>query len=176
MSKFLTGLKHEIREAIPPFIFFFFAFHLLLLTRSLVQAQYGIELQSVMNATIAALVVAKVVLLADLLPFVNRFPSKPLAWNIAWKTLIYMLAAMVVVYLERLWEFHGEYGSVSAANEHMIEALVWPHFWVEQVWMTVLFLLYCTLRELARALGGARMRALFLGPLSGADSLQLKER
>jgi len=176
MSKFMTGLKHEILEAVPPFIFFMIAFHLVMFTRSLVESQYGIQLQSVMNATIAALVVAKVVLLADLLPFVNRFPEKPLAWNIGWKTVIYMLAAVLVVYLERLWEFHGKYGSIAAANEHMIEELVWPHFWAEQLWMTVLFLLYCTLRELTLALGSKRMRALFLGPLSGAASLQLEKR
>lgn len=166
MSKFLTGLKHELLEAIPPFIFFFIAFHLVAVTRSLMEAEYGIEASTMMNATIAALVVAKVVLLADLLPFVNRFPDKPLAWNIAWKTLIYMLASILVVYLEHLWEFHGKYGSVAAANSHMLEELVWPHFWAVQIWMTVLFLLYCTLRELARVLGGKRMRALFLGPLS----------
>jgi len=176
MSKFLAGLKHEILEAVPPFIFFFIAFHLLVLTRSLMQAEYAIELHSVMNATIGALVVAKVVLLADLLPLVNRFPDKPLAWNIVWKTLIYMLAAVAVVYLERLWEFHGTYGSIAAANSHMIEELVWPHFWAEQIWMAVLFLLYCTLRELTRALGGRRMRALFLGPLSEADSLTVERR
>lgn len=164
MNKFLTGLKHEVIEAIPPFIFFFIAFHLLALTRSLMQEQYGIEARSVMNATIAALVVAKVVLLADLLPVVNRFPDRPLAWNIVWKALIYMLAGIAVVYLEHLWEFYRQYGTIAAANSHMIEELVWPHFWAVQVWMTVLFLLYCTLRELARFLGSNRMRALFLGP------------
>ena len=176
MNKFMAGLKHEILEAVPPFIFFVVAFHLLAVTRSLGQSQYGIELQTAMNATIAALVVAKVVLLADLLPFVNRFPDRPLAWNIVWKTLIYLLAAILVVYLERLWEFHGEYGSVAAANSHMVEELAWPHFVAEMIWMTVLFLLYCTLRELTRALGSKRMRALFLGPLAEADSLALQER
>ena len=176
MSKFWSGLKHEIKEAIPPFVFFFIAFHLIALTRSLMQAQYGIEASTVMNATIAALVVAKVVLLADLLPFVNRFPHKPLAWNIAWKTVIYMLASMLIVYLERLWEFHGKYGSIAAANSHMVEELVWPHFWAVQIWMCVLFLLYCTLRELSLVLGGPRMRALFLGPLSGVDGVPMRER
>ena len=176
MSKFLKGLKHEILEAVPPFIFFFIAFHLIALTRSLMQQEYGIQASTVMNATIGALVVAKVVLLADLIPLVNRFPNKPLAWNIVWKTVIYLLASIVVVYLERLWEFHGKYGSVAAANSHMVEELVWPHFVAEMIWMTVLFLLYCTLRELSRVLGGRRMRALFLGPLSAVDDLALRQR
>ena len=176
MSKFVTGLKHEVLEAIPPFVFFFVAFHLIAVTRVLMQQEYGIQAATVMNATIAALVVAKVVLLADLIPLVNRFPHKPLAWNIVWKTVIYLLASIVVVYLERLWEFHGKYGSVAAANSHLVEELVWPHFVAEMIWMTVLFLLYCTLRELSRVLGGERMRALFLGPLSAVGDIASREQ
>lgn len=171
MHRLLTVLKHEILEAIPPFVFFLIAFHLLALTRLLMEAEYGIEARSIMNLTIAALVVAKVILLADLLPFVNRFPDKPLAWNIAWKTLIYMLAACVVAYLERLWEFHGNYGSIAAANSHMVEEVVWPHFWAVQLWMSVLMLQFCTLREFARFFGGRRLRALFFGPLSEVEGL-----
>jgi hypothetical protein len=165
MSKILKTLKHELVEAIPPAVFFFFAFHLLALTRTLMAEEYGIEAKTVMNATIGALVVAKVVLLSDLLPIVNRFPEKPLIYNIVWKALIYQAAAILVSYLERLWDFYREHGNVATANTHMLEEVVWPHFWAVQIWMMVLFLLYCTLRELARAVGEARMRAMFFGPL-----------
>ena len=72
VGKKTAALKHELLEAVPPFIFFFLAFHLIALTRALLQEQYTLEMGAVMNATIGALVVAKVVLLADLLPFVNR--------------------------------------------------------------------------------------------------------
>ena len=172
MSKVLSTLKHEIVEAIPPAVFFFFAFHLIAITRVLMQQEYGIETATTVNATIGALVVAKVVLLADLLPIVNRFPDKPLAYNIVWKTLIYQAAAFVVVYLEHLWDFHKEYGSIAEANAHMADELVWPHFWAVQLWMFVLFLLFCTLRELTRTLGQERMRAIFFGPLPNRNELQ----
>jgi len=33
MSKFTAGLKHEILEAVPPFIYFFIAFHLVAVIR-----------------------------------------------------------------------------------------------------------------------------------------------
>ena len=158
MSSIMVKLKHELLEAVPPFVFFFVAFHLLALTRTLMQQEYGIEARTVVNSTIGALIVAKVVLLADLLPAVNRFPDKPLVYNIVWKTLVYQI-------LERLWDFYREHGSLAAANSHMLQELAWPHFWAVQIWMMVLFLLYCTLRELSRALGAERMRALFLGPL-----------
>jgi hypothetical protein len=44
--------------------------------------EYGIRLSAVAGATIAALLVAKVVLVADMLPFINRFPEKPLTYNV----------------------------------------------------------------------------------------------
>jgi hypothetical protein len=167
MGNIRARLKHELMEAIPPFLYFAVAFHLLAVVRTLMQQEYGIQPGTVMNATIGALIVAKVVLLSDLLPIVNRFPDKPLLYNILWKTLIYQAAAIVVGYLEHLWDAYRETGGFAAANAHLVEAVVWPHFWAVQILMLVLFLQYCTLREISRAVGGSRMRALFLGPLPG---------
>ena len=44
--------------------------------------QHGIEVSSIAGATGAALVVAKVVLIAGMLPIVNRSPSKPLIYKV----------------------------------------------------------------------------------------------
>jgi hypothetical protein len=38
----------------------------------------------------------------------------------------------------------------------MVEEVVWPHFWAVQLWMSVLMLQFCTLREFARFLGGQK--------------------
>ena len=102
MNQLGQRIKKEVREVLPPTIFFLIAFHILALFRALMLRQHGVEISAVAGATVAALVVAKVVLLADLLPFVNRFPEKPLIYNVVWKTAIYMLAALVVHYLEHL--------------------------------------------------------------------------
>ena len=76
MSSFGHKVKHLIRELIPPVVFFFVAFQLLAFTRALMLKQYGIEVTDFLEATIGALVAAKVVLLSDLLPFINRFPGR----------------------------------------------------------------------------------------------------
>jgi hypothetical protein len=64
------------------------------------------------GATVGALLVAKVVLIADNLPVINRFPEKPLLYNVAWKTTIYVLAALVVHYLEHLVPVWWRVGNV----------------------------------------------------------------
>jgi len=154
----------EVHEVIPPTIFFLIAFHILALFRALMLRQYGVEVSAVAGATVAALVVAKVVLLADLLPFVNQFPEKPLIYNVVWKTAIYVVAALIVHYLEHLVPLWWRAGDLSAANRQLLDEIVWPHFWAIQLWIIVLMFLYCSLRELVRALGADEVRRMFFGP------------
>lgn len=165
MSNIVPRLKKEIMEAVPAAIFFFCAFQLIAFTKALILAEYGIQVSTFVNATIAALVVAKVVLLVDLLPFVNRFPDKPLVYNVAWKTVIYVLAAFVIRYVEHLIEYTREFGSIALANRHILEEFVWPRFLAVHIWLFVFLLMYCTLRELIRVLGRERIRTMFFGPV-----------
>ncbi len=102
--------------------------------------QYGVQVTTFVTATIAALLVAKVVLIVDMVPFVNRFPEKPLMYNVAWKTAIYMAAALLIRYGEHLFPFFREHGGFTLANRRMFEEVVWPHFWAVQISLFVLFL------------------------------------
>jgi hypothetical protein len=111
----LEKLKHEFLLVLPPVIFFFFAFLLLAITQRLVQRQYGIPLSGFGGAVIGALLVGKVVLIVDSLPFMNKFPGKPLLYNIAWKSGIYFLAAFLVRYIEHIFPLLREYGGVAEA-------------------------------------------------------------
>jgi hypothetical protein len=163
MSKFGHTMKHLTLEMIPPVVFFFVSFQLLAFTRALMLKGYGIEVSTFLAATIGALVAAKVVVLADLLPFINRFPGRPLIYNIAWKTPIYFLAALLVRYLEEFIHFYRQQGGIMSANRHLLDEVIWPHFWAIQIWLMVLLLIYCTVDELTRALGRDRVRELFFG-------------
>jgi hypothetical protein len=58
-------LLREFREILPPTIFFFIGFNLILLTTNLLLADYGEAFGSFMLATAAALVVGKAVLVAN---------------------------------------------------------------------------------------------------------------
>ena len=165
MNKILQRLKQEFLGVIPTAVFFFVAFQLLAFTRALILQEYGIQVSVFVAATIGALIVAKVVMIVDLLPLVNRFPDKPLIYNVLWKTAIYLLAAFLVRYIEHLIHFVRKYGDIAVANSHLLDEVVWPHFWIVQLWLLVLFLMYCALRELIRVLGRERVRSIFLGPI-----------
>ena len=169
MSNLGHKLKHELQELIPVTLFFFVAFQLLALTDSLMLKQYGIQSGTFLGATLLALVVAKVVVLTDHFALVNRFPEKPLIYNVIWKTLIYFVAALAFRYLEHLIHFWRKSADFAEANRRLLEEIVWPHFWAVQLWLLVLLLIYCAFRELVRALGRERVIAIFFTePLSPA--------
>jgi hypothetical protein len=161
LKKVTAWFKEEIIEVIPPAIFFFIAFHIIAITRALMLERYGIQVSTVASATIAALVVAKVVLIVDMLPFINRFPEKPLIYNTLWKTFIYILAALLVRYLEHWLPLLWKYGSVREATRHLWQQVEWLHFWAIHIWLLVLFFVYCALRELVRSLGRREVIDMF---------------
>src|SRR5438093_13685853 len=105
MTKLSTKLKEEFFKLLPPTIFFFVALHIVMFIRVLMLEGTGISPTSSISIAVAALILGKAVLIADLLPMINRFPNTPLIYNVAWKTLIYLLMATIIHYLERLIDF-----------------------------------------------------------------------
>jgi hypothetical protein len=159
----LERIKDELLDLLPPTIFFLVTFHIIVLSRALMLREYGVKVSTVAGATIGALLVAKVVLLADHLPFINRFPEKPLIYNVVWKTALYWLGASVVHYLEHLVPHWWRTGDLVAANRQLLSEIVWPHFWAIQLWLIVLLLVYCALREFVRVIGRREVARMFFG-------------
>jgi hypothetical protein len=168
VSKLFTKLQEKFRELLPPTIFFFIALHLISLMRLLMLSGTGLAVSTPLQVTVADLILGKAVLVADLLPFINRYPDKPLIYNVAWKTTIYVLVAMLVHYLERLAEFWKKAGSLVAGNQKLLAEIIWPHFWATQILLVVLILMYCTMHELVRVIGRDKVLEIFFGTPSTA--------
>jgi hypothetical protein len=168
MASFAAKFKEEIANIIPPTIFFFITLHLVAIERSMMLRGTGIPIVSSAAVTVAALVLGKSVLIADALPLVNRYPDKPLAYNVVWKTAIYVIVAMLVHYLENLYDYWKKAGGLVAANERLLAEIVWPHFWATQLLLVLIIFMYCTMRELVRVIGREKVWEMFFGPPAGA--------
>ena len=164
MHRILEKLKEEFFKVLPPTIFFFVTLHIVSVVRVLMAKGTQFQPLSTISITVAALILGKAVLIADMLPPINRYPDKPLIYNVAWKTVIYWLVASVIHYLERLFEFTREAGGLAAGNEKLLAEIVWPHYWAVQIILFVLILMYCTGRELVRVIGKDKVMRLFFGP------------
>jgi hypothetical protein len=163
MNKILKIIKRELIEVLPPTFFFFMAFTVVIICKKLMLEEYGIKFFWFVNAAIGALLVAKVILLADEIKFINKYPDKPLIYNVVWKTFIYLLVTLVVQYLEEFIPLWWKYRSVQIAVERGWNEIIWPHFWAVHILIVFLLSLYVSFRELARTIGDKEFLHIFLG-------------
>lgn len=163
MHRLLRGIGHEVRELLPAFLYFLVAFNLIVVTDALTTEQYGVRPFSVISAIVGALVAAKVVWLVNLLPFMERFRGRPLIYPTLWKASLFIIAALVVRYIEHVIRFAVKYGGLVEGTRHLVDEVIWSRFWAIQIWLAVLFLVFVAAQELSRALGDHRLRRMFFG-------------
>ena len=163
-SRLLAFLIKELREVVPPTVFFAISFNLIALTTNLILADYLISFASFMVATVSALVVAKSVLIANALPYLRRFDTAPMIRRILFKTIVYWAAVFLVRFLEKLGEYLFAGGSLRAIPEYVANHFTWHRFAAIQIWIFVLFLIYTSVEELNARLGdGELMKMFFTG-------------
>jgi len=165
----MAKLKEEFFKILPPTIYFFVALHLVMFIRVLMLEGTGLSPYSSASIAVTALVLGKAVLIADMLPLINRFPHKPLIYNIAWKTVIYLLISAVIHYLERLIDFWRQTGGFVAGNRKLLAEIIWPHFWAIQIILFVLIAMYCTMHELVRVMGREKVMRIFFGSMPAPE-------
>jgi hypothetical protein len=160
-SVFRFVLK-ELRELLPPTLFFAIGFNFIELTTQLVLDDYNARFANFMVATVAALVVGKAVLVAHLLPFLHRFDTAPLIRPILFKTAVYTLVVFLVRVLERLLEYAAAGGSIGGLPGYVTTHFTWHRLVAVQLWIMVLFLMYTSVSELDARLGhGELVKMLF---------------
>ena len=165
----MAKLKEEFFKLLPPTIFFFVALHIVMFIRILMLEGTGLSPYSSASIAVTALILGKAVLLADMVPMINRFPNRPLIYNVAWKTLIYWLMATLIHYVERLIDFWRQAGSFVAGNRKLLAEIVWPHFWAIQIVLFVLIAMYCMMHELVRVVGKEKVMRIFFGPMPAPE-------
>ncbi len=155
-------IASELRQALPPTIFFFVGFNLIVVTTNLLVSTYAVAVSSFMLATVAALVVGKAVITANSMPFLKIFDRAPLIQPILFKTAIYWIATAITRLMERFMHF-----SVIDGNwpgnfpHHLISDFSWQRFTAISLWILVLFLIYVTVSEFSQLFGSAEMWRLF---------------
>jgi hypothetical protein len=163
LAKVVRTVLHEVREILPPTIFFFIGFNLILFTKRLILADYLIQFAGFAIATVSALVVAKAVLVADLMPFLRRFDYAPLAVPILFKTAVYSFFVFIARLIEAFLRYVFEGGAVGHGGfvEDALGKFSWDRFIATQMWIIVLFLIYVTASELNNLFGDGELYKIF---------------
>jgi len=163
MSKTLAFLKKEFLELLPPTIFFFVVFHIVVFTRSLIGVHGGFSMTSSAAATIGALIVGKSILIANALPMFKLFGEKRLIYNVVWRVFVYLCIVFVFQVLEEVIPLVSKYGGLGSASERLIEEIHWTRFWATHILLGVFLTLYSFGTALIGVIGGDRCLEIFLG-------------
>src|SRR4051794_36209385 len=166
----------QVKHVLPPTIFFFVGFNLILWTKRLILEEHGLEFSGFLTATLAALLVGKAVLVTDKIPFMRRFDGAPMIQPILFKSAIYWLCVFIVRLAERLVHFLASGGVITDFPTHLIEHFSWPRFLSIQVWLMVLFLVYVTIHEFNILLGNGELYRLFFRWSSTEAKLNRRQR
>jgi hypothetical protein len=159
----------QVKHALPPTIFFFVGFNLILWTKRLILEEHGVEFSGFLTATLAALLVGKAVLVTDNLPFMRRFNGAPLIQPILFKSAIYWLCVFMVRLAEGLLHFLAAGGVLANFPTHLVQHFSWPRFLSIQ-------LIYVTTHELNMLIGDGELYRLFFRWSSSKAKLTRRQR
>ena len=119
----LSVVKREVRHTAGVALYLLFCFGIFSTLNKLFLATYEIEVSALVPAVIAALALAKVVVVLDMTPVATHLDTRHPIWVATlFKTLFYCAVSAPVLFAERAWHFYRETG---ALGEGIVEA--WKH-------------------------------------------------
>ena len=175
-SRVLAFAIKQLREVVPPTLFFAIGFNIIVLTNHLILADYLIHFANFTLVTISALIVGKAVLVANHLPFFRRFDTAPIVQPVLFKTLIYCAVVFLVRFLERVVKYWLGGGTFSGIPEYVENHFSWNRFLAIQIWVFVLFLVYTIGAELNSLFGQGELAKILFTRRSSELKLERRQR
>jgi hypothetical protein len=152
MKKIWRVVLHEIRAAIPPFLFFLVFFHMLAITRAVANNEMELTALKASAATIGALLVAKSILVVESLPLARWF-RRMMIINVLWRTFLFGVVVLVFRVLEEAVANHLKHEQAKSLTE-LAAQLLSPVALVEIGWIFIGMFGFCLIAEYCRLLGG----------------------
>jgi hypothetical protein len=163
MSGVVAKVKEEVLKILEVALFFSIGFCLIHVSNRLLTEGSSVEIARITRAIFGGFIVAKVLLTVDLLPFVHAFPGKPLVQNIAWKTSLYVVGAVIFLYLEPFLKSVIRGAGLFASHSRAWQELMLPRTWANVIWLAMLLVVFVTIKELSGAIGKQQMKHMFFG-------------
>ena len=150
-------IKDEAKELLIVTLFFLSGFLLILGLFELMLEDYGIHFNAWVKAVVAALVLAKVVLILRGRAFMQAFPNYYGIVRVLYKTIIYLVGVFVVLTFERVVEAYGDAGGFLTALKQVAETRKIYHVMAVTLLVGVLLAAFNCWEELLREVGRRRL-------------------
>ena len=94
--------KRELKEILAISSVFFVIFLLFMLMKKALLNEYTVNFYAIGTALVGSLIIAKVILIFDLLPLTKRMDHLPNIYRVLFRSLIYLLGFVIFTFLEHL--------------------------------------------------------------------------
>lgn len=163
MKPYFSHLKKELQHVVPATLFFFILLSMVHITELVIGRPSIIRATSFWSVGIAAIIMGKIVIITNYLPWIAKFEKKPLIYSIAWKSSLYWFMSLIIHNVERIISMSFELKNISDATEKVLESMTTPEFFVCQMWLFVTLLTFVAYYELITTIGYEKVRKLFFG-------------
>ncbi len=160
MKKVLCWLKDEVIRIVPAILYFWISFSLIYFTIGLALRPDDTRYLSYFTVALTALIMGKVLIIVNALPFINAFPQKPLIYNIVWKFCIFSSMIFLIEALHSYFHLCLKLKNSALAWQHLSAEVLSPLFWSAALWLCLVFGVYIFFTELARVIGVEKIRKI----------------
>lgn len=158
-------LFHEIRSVAAAALYFGGWIAALILLKQLVLAEYEIEFHHLSKAVAGALILSKVVLVLEHVPFGAWLRARPAWVDVILRTALYGLGVVIVMALEKGIEGRHEHGGFAGAVSAAFRSAGSYHVWANAICITSALLGFNVLGVVRRHLGEGALLRMLLAPL-----------
>lgn len=163
MKGFFKWIIEEGISVLPAVLYFAVAFNLIHFAVDLSLREEQIPYFSYTTMTIAALIVGKVFIIANTFPIINRFPNRPLIFNIFWKFFIYAIFIFLFSLFDVFIRLYLHGNSWAVIQFRMQLELTNNIFWSVQLWVMLLLFNFVIYSEFIHALGRDKVKQMLFG-------------
>lgn len=160
-----SKLKEELQSLLLNAAFFGAWFAAFLVVKDLILAEYRIGPTGITAALVAALVLAKVVLLLEHVELGPLVRGRPAWFEAAVRTALYGFGVLVVMLLEKSFEGRHEAGGFVNALAGVLHHRDIPHVLANTVCVTGALLLFNAKSVVQRHLGSGALLRMFTQPM-----------
>ena len=158
----MKKLLHEIKSIARISSYFAVVFLLLIVMKKLYLEDYDIAFSGISQALIGALIMAKVVVLVNLISFGEWLKRLPTIYDVVFRTFIYTLGVVVVIVLEKSFEKRHVAGGFMDAIPYVFSHRDIYHVWAETIGVSLSLLAYNAFSIFQMRLGEKGVAKLFL--------------
>ena len=174
---FWQKLLKEIKEIIGMTLYFLLFLGLLIVLKKLILDDYQIEFKGFSIAIIGALVMAKVVLLMELIPRGEWVRRQPAIVDVVLRTILYTIGVLVVMLLEKAFESRHEEGGFGAALQHVFRKRDIYQVWAGTIVVGFSLFGYNLMSVMRLYIGKHQLTSLYFStPLEQIDIRQSKSK